>query len=179
MVPGRPRVRSGRDDTLIVMFMCCHPALLSSVCHPSHSACRRRPIDPPDRQCFPRPGNDHGAAHKPGQVEDKSRGGQVRPTVAQRSAPSACGRCCTSLYLIFNEGYATSSGPDLGRPDLGGEGIRPARMTQEALPEDPEVSGLLALMLLTEARRPARRVRTPTANSSPSRTKTGNSGTEH
>ena len=60
------------------------------------------------------------------------------------------------LYLLFNEGYTTSSGPDLARTDLSGEAIRLARMLRASLPGDPEVAGLLALMLLTEARRPAR-----------------------
>ena len=60
------------------------------------------------------------------------------------------------LYLLFNEGYATSSGPDLARTDLSGEAIRLARLVRSALPDDPEVTGLLALMLLTDARRPAR-----------------------
>ncbi len=60
------------------------------------------------------------------------------------------------LYLLFNEGYAGSSGPDLTRHDLSGEAIRLARIVRDALPEDPEVAGLLALMLLTDARRPAR-----------------------
>ena len=59
------------------------------------------------------------------------------------------------LYLLFNEGYAGSSGPDLARTDLSGEAIRLARV-HAALPDDPEVAGLLALMLLTDARRPAR-----------------------
>ena len=60
------------------------------------------------------------------------------------------------LYLLFNEGYASSSGPDLARTDLSGEAIRLARMLHELLPDDPEAAGLLALMLLTDARRPAR-----------------------
>jgi predicted RNA polymerase sigma factor len=60
------------------------------------------------------------------------------------------------LYLLFNEGYASSSGPDLARSDLSGEAIRLARALHASLPGDPEVTGLLALMLLTEARRPAR-----------------------
>jgi predicted RNA polymerase sigma factor len=60
------------------------------------------------------------------------------------------------LYLLFNEGYATSSGPDLARADLSGEAIRLARIMRASVPDDPEVTGLLALMLLTEARRPAR-----------------------
>jgi predicted RNA polymerase sigma factor len=60
------------------------------------------------------------------------------------------------LYLLFNEGYITSSGPDLARADLSGEAVRMARIAHTSVPEDPEVTGLLALMLLTDARRPAR-----------------------
>jgi predicted RNA polymerase sigma factor len=60
------------------------------------------------------------------------------------------------LYLIFNEGYAASDGPDLARTDLSGEAVRLARGAHAALPRDAEVTGLLALMLLTDARRPAR-----------------------
>ena len=60
------------------------------------------------------------------------------------------------LYLLFNEGYASSGGPDLARSDLSGEAIRLARGLHSSLPGDPEVTGLLALMLLTDARRPAR-----------------------
>jgi RNA polymerase sigma factor (sigma-70 family) len=60
------------------------------------------------------------------------------------------------LYLIFNEGYTTTSGPDLERADLTDEAIRLTRQVHGRLPADGEVAGLLALMLLTEARRPAR-----------------------
>src|SRR6185369_12170958 len=60
------------------------------------------------------------------------------------------------LYLIFNEGYAASEGPDLARAELTGEAIRLTRIARPALPAEPEVGGLLALMLLTDARRPAR-----------------------
>ena len=60
------------------------------------------------------------------------------------------------LYLIFNEGYATSSGPIHQRVDLSSEAIRLARAAHELLPDNGEVSGLLALMLLTDARRTAR-----------------------
>jgi predicted RNA polymerase sigma factor len=60
------------------------------------------------------------------------------------------------LYLIFNEGYVSSSGSELARSELSGEAIRLTRIVRMALPDDPEVAGLLALMLLTEARRPAR-----------------------
>src|SRR6185437_5371312 len=60
------------------------------------------------------------------------------------------------LYLIFNEGYAASEGAELARTELSGEAIRLTRIARLALPGEPEVGGLLALMLLTDARRPAR-----------------------
>jgi len=60
------------------------------------------------------------------------------------------------LYLVFNEGYASTSGPGLVRVELAAEAIRLARLVHRLLPEDAEVAGLLALMLLTDARRPAR-----------------------
>jgi predicted RNA polymerase sigma factor len=60
------------------------------------------------------------------------------------------------LYLLFNEGYTASAGPDLVRPDLTAEAIRLCRELLRSVPDEGEVAGLLALMLLTEARRPAR-----------------------
>ena len=60
------------------------------------------------------------------------------------------------IYLIFNEGYASTTGSSLQRVELAAEGIRLARMVRRLLPDDSEVAGLLALMLLTDARRPAR-----------------------
>jgi predicted RNA polymerase sigma factor len=60
------------------------------------------------------------------------------------------------LYLIFTEGYASTSGPSLYRPELTAEAIRLARLLHRLLPDEGEVTGLLALMLLTDARRPAR-----------------------
>ena len=60
------------------------------------------------------------------------------------------------LYLIFNEGYASTGGAGLNRPDLSNEAIRLTRMVRRLVPGDGEVAGLLALMLLIDARRPAR-----------------------
>ena len=67
-----------------------------------------------------------------------------------------CATSCTFLYLIFNEGYASSGGSELHRTELSNEAVRLARMTHALLPHDAEVAGLLALMLLLDARRPAR-----------------------
>jgi RNA polymerase sigma-70 factor (ECF subfamily) len=60
------------------------------------------------------------------------------------------------LYLVFTEGHTATAGDDLGRPDLAAEAIRLGRVLVELMPDEPEAVGLLALMLLTEARRPAR-----------------------
>ena len=60
------------------------------------------------------------------------------------------------IYLVFNEGYASSAGSDLQRTDLSEEAIRLARMIARVAPDDPEAAGLLALLLLLDARRPAR-----------------------
>jgi predicted RNA polymerase sigma factor len=61
-----------------------------------------------------------------------------------------------TLYLMFNEGYAATTGARVARADLSAEAIRLTRMLRSSLPDDPEVAGLLALMLLNDARRPAR-----------------------
>ena len=60
------------------------------------------------------------------------------------------------VYLVFNEGYVATAGESLGRQELGEEALRLGRLLAELMPDEPEVLGLLALMLLTEARRPAR-----------------------
>jgi predicted RNA polymerase sigma factor len=74
----------------------------------------------------------------------------------QRAHVERLGAVLHVLYLIFNEGYTASSGPDLQRPDLATEAVRLTRAIHRSLPDDGEVAGLLALMLLTDARRAAR-----------------------
>jgi len=80
--------------------------------------------------------------------------GFVMPRPEQRHA--SLDSVLRVLYLIFNEGYAASSGPAHQRVDLSTEAIRLARAAHDLLPDSGEVSGLLALMILTDARRPAR-----------------------
>ena len=84
---------------------------------------------------------------------DRERGS---PTHVEERA-QRLGAVLHVLYLIFNEGYTTSSGPELHRNDLSSEAIRLTRAVHTLLPDDGEVAGLLALMLLTDARRAARR----------------------
>jgi predicted RNA polymerase sigma factor len=76
------------------------------------------------------------------------------PAAAERAG--RLGAVLHVLYLVFNEGYASTSGPGLHRAELADEAIRLARMVRRLLPDDSEVAGLLALMLLTDARRAAR-----------------------
>src|SRR5687768_17257577 len=76
------------------------------------------------------------------------------PSPAERA--TRLGAVRQVLYLIFSEGYVASSGDELHRTDLSNEAIRLTRMLARSLPDDPEVMGLLALMLLTDARRSAR-----------------------
>ena len=146
-----------QDDTLILLFMCCHPALTPSVGDRADAARRRRPDDGRDRQRVPRARSDDGAADQPREADASRR----------RACRSACRRAASArsgssavlhvLYLIFNEGYASSVGPTLQRSDLV-ERSDPAdaRGASTCCPDDGEVAGLLALMLLTDARRAAR-----------------------
>jgi predicted RNA polymerase sigma factor len=145
----------GQDDTLILMYLCCHPALAPGSAIPltlrAVGGLTTREI----AAAFLLPEKTMGQRISRAKATLKAAREPFRlPPPGQRA-----GRLRSVLhvlYLLFNEGYTTSSGPDLARADLSGEAIRLARMLRASLPADPEVTGLLALMLLTEARRPAR-----------------------
>ncbi len=151
----RPGPASGHDDTLILMYLCCHPSLSPTLAIPltlrAVGGLTTREIaaaflvrEPTMAQRISRAKAKVKASGEPFRLPaDGERAGRLRSVLHV-------------LYLLFNEGYATSGGPDLSRTDLSGEAIRLARGVQGALPDDPEVAGLLALMLLTDARRPAR-----------------------
>ena len=149
-----PDPAPGRDDTLLVMFMCCHPSLTPGSAIPltlrAVGGLRTSEI---------------AAAFLVPESTMAQRISRAKATLKSSGVPFAlppelrAGRLRSVLhvlYLLFNEGYASTSGPDLTRTDLSGEAIRLTRGVREDLPEDPEVAGLLALMLLTDARRPAR-----------------------
>ncbi|HEX6857975.1 MAG TPA: DUF6596 domain-containing protein [Streptosporangiaceae bacterium] len=144
-----------QDDTLTVLFLCCHPALSG----PSQVALTLRAVGGLTTAEIARAFLVPEAT----MAQRISRAKQsVKAAGARFSLPGPGewdGRLDAVLhvlYLIFNEGYTATSGPDLNRPELTAEAIRLARAVRRLLPDDGEVTGLLALMLLTEARRPAR-----------------------
>jgi len=146
---------TSRDDTLILLFMCCHPALtpasaialtLRAVGGLTTAEIAKAFLVPESTmaQRISRAKQRIKASGVPfGLPEGEERAQRLRSVLHV-------------LYLIFNEGYASSTGADLHRTELSGEAIRLARMMHAMLPGDAEVTGLLALMLLTDARRPAR-----------------------
>jgi RNA polymerase sigma factor (sigma-70 family) len=150
-----PDPPSGRDDTLILMFMCCHPSLSPALAIPltlrAVGGLTTREI----AAAFLVPEPTMGQRISRAKARIKASGEPFGlPSPDDR--PERIRLVLHVLYLLFNEGYTTSSGPDLARTDLSGEAIRLARAVHAAMPDDPEVTGLLALMLLTDARRPAR-----------------------
>jgi len=146
---------SGVDDTLTLMFLCCHPALTPAAAIPltlrAVGGLTTREIAAP----FLVPEATMAQRISRAKARLKAAGATfARPTDQERA--DRLRSVLRVLYLMFNEGYATSSGPDLVRDDLAAEAIRLTRSVHAGLPADPEVTALLALMILTDARRPAR-----------------------
>ena len=159
LTPAVPPPDSGdleeHDDALLLLFMCCHPSLT----RPSAIALTLRAVGglttAEIARAFLVPEATMAQRVSRAKKQIKSSGiGFQMPTDDERAV--RLDAVLHVLYLIFNEGYATSSGPALQRRDLANEAIRLARMVQRTLPDDGEVAGLLALMLLTDARRHAR-----------------------
>ncbi|MFB4290360.1 RNA polymerase sigma factor [Nonomuraea sp. ATR24] len=144
-----------RDDTLTLLFLCCHPALTPA----SQVALTLRAVSGLTTAEIARAFLVPEATMAPRISRAKQR---IKAAGASFELPPPGERAdrldavLHTLYLIFNEGYTASSGPDLHRGELTAEAIRLTRLVHRSLPDDGEVAGLLALMLLTEARRPAR-----------------------
>ncbi|KYF70952.1 RNA polymerase sigma factor [Sorangium cellulosum] len=144
-----------QDDTLALLFMCCHPALSPS----SAIALTLRAVGglttAEIARAFLVP--EATLAQRISRAKQSIKASGVpfqMPTPEERA--QRLGAVLHVLYLIFNEGYTTSAGPELHRTDLSSEAIRLMRAVHALLPDDGEVAGLLALMLLTDARRAAR-----------------------
>jgi len=150
-----PAPSGGVDDSLTLLFLCCHPAVTPA----SQVALTLRAVGGLTTgqiaAAFLVPEATMGARISRAKQQIRSAGARFElPPAPERSERLAV--VLHVLYLIFNEGYTATSGDDLVRPDLAAEAIRLARMVHRLLPGDGEVAGLLALMLLTDARRPAR-----------------------
>jgi RNA polymerase sigma factor (sigma-70 family) len=144
------------DDTLILLFLCCHPALTAA----SAIALTLRAVGglttAEIANAFLVPEATMAQRISRAKQRIKNSGVPFRRPAADGEWQQRRRSVLHVLYLIFNEGYASSVGRELHRVELSGEAIRLARMVHRMLPEDGEVAGLLALMLLTDARRPAR-----------------------
>ena len=173
-VPGDARpaeVGPVKDDRLRLIFTCCHPALAAERPGRPHPATARRAADRRDRPRLPRARGDDGAA--PGAGEEARSAPPTSPTVspATPSCPTGSRPVLAVVYLVFNEGYAaTTRRRRWSATDLCAEAIRLARLLVELMPDEPEALGLLALLLLTESRRPPASAPTARSSCSPTRT---------
>jgi RNA polymerase sigma factor (sigma-70 family) len=153
--PVDPAVVPAQDDTLTLLFLCCHP----SISPPSQLALTLRAVGglttAEIAAAFLVPEATMAQRISRAKQKIKTSGlGFVLPPDAERAERLRVVR--QVLYLIFNEGYTTSGGPSLQRTDLTAEAVRLTRMLRRVVPDDNETGGLLALMLLTDARRAAR-----------------------
>lgn len=144
-----------QDDTLTLLFLCCHPVLSPA----SAIALTLRSVGglttSEIARAFLVPEATMGQRISRAKQRIKSSGVPFRmPDAAEW--PARLDAVLHVLYLIYNEGYASSTGSELRRVELAHEAIRLTRAVHALLPDDAEVAGLLALMLLTEARGPAR-----------------------
>ena len=153
--PELTEVGPVRDDQLRLIFTCCHPALAPE----ARIALTLRLIAglavPEIARAFLVP--EATIAQRIVRAKKKIRDAGIPYRVPRDSElPDRLPFALAVVYLVFNEGYSASSGSSLVRVDLCAEAIRLARLLSSLMPDEPEVHGLLALLLLTEARRPAR-----------------------
>ncbi|MEV0898882.1 DUF6596 domain-containing protein [Actinoplanes sp. NPDC049802] len=140
------------DDTLLLLFLCCHPALTPA----SQTALTLRAVGGLTTAEIARAFLVPEATMAARISRAKQRIRQAGSSFPAPDGPERRGVVLHVLYLIFNEGYTASSGDRLTRADLAAEAIRLTRLVHTRLPGDSEVTGLLALMLLTDARRDTR-----------------------
>lgn len=155
LAPPDTAFATDTDDSLTQLFLCCHPALSL----PSQVALTLRAVGglttPQIAAAFLVPEATMAQRISRAKRQLKDRHARFRmPDPEDRNARLTA--VSAALYLIFNEGYVSATGPDLTVPLLSDEAIRLTRMLHRSVPDDAEVAGLLALMLLTDARRAGR-----------------------
>jgi RNA polymerase sigma factor (sigma-70 family) len=143
------------DDTLVLLFLCCHPALSppSQLALTLRAAGGLTTAQVAAAFLVPEATMAQRISRAKQRIREAGAWFELPPAGEQAGR---LGVVLHVLYLMFNEGYTASSGPELDRPELAGEAIRLARLLYRLLPADGEVAGLLALLLLTHARRDAR-----------------------
>lgn len=144
-----------RDDTVALLFTCCHPSLSST----SAVALTLRAVGglttAEVARVFLVP--EPTMAQRISRAKQTLRSAGARFEVpAHEELPARLGTVLQVLYLVFTEGHTSGSGPRLQRRDLAREAVRLVRVLHAGFPDEPEVAGLLALLLLTDARSPAR-----------------------
>jgi RNA polymerase sigma factor (sigma-70 family) len=155
VVPSFDLDSDAHDGTLILLFMCCHPALTptSAIALTLRAVGGLTTAEIASAFLVPESTMAQRITRAKGII--KSSGVRFQPP-SSKERVERLRAVLHVLYLIFSEGYTSSAGPDLQRTDLSTEAIRLTRATHALLPDDSEVAGLLALMLLTDARRTAR-----------------------
>jgi RNA polymerase sigma factor (sigma-70 family) len=147
------REASGTDDTLVLLFMCCHPSLPAA----SQIALTLRAVGGLSVTEIARAlvTSEQTVTRRITRAKQSIKDSGV-PFALPSGGAGRLDSVLRVLYLIFNEGYASTAGTQLLRADLADEAIRLARILHAILPDDSEVTGLLALMLLVHARHRAR-----------------------
>jgi RNA polymerase sigma factor (sigma-70 family) len=155
LAPAADEPTSASDDTLVLLFMCCHQAVspASQIALTLRAVGGLTTAEIARAFLVPVATMTRRISRAKQHINDSGIPFGMPPS-SERA--ERLGAVLHVLYLIFNEGYAATSGPRLQRSELSAEAIRLARVVHRLLPDDAEVTGLLALMLLTDARRLAR-----------------------